>query len=152
MNPSLYEGALVLSERGLPRRLALRPEGLRGDEAVLVLVSVPLGARIDGVAVEVAEGELLVDEAGELVLGDEGVRLGLGPPHVAADLVVEVVVPGLRARGEPVALLVDRDQARLGRDGPPVASDVNGRRVDQVDAVPLVLLVLAVGFRVAHLK
>ena len=62
MNPSLYEGALVLSERGLPR-LALRPEGLRGDEAVLVLVSVPLGARVDGVAVEVAESELLVDEA-----------------------------------------------------------------------------------------
>ena len=86
------------------------------------------------------------------MLGDEGVRLGLGPAHVAADLVVEVVVPGLRARGEPVALLVDRDQARLGRDGPPVATDVDGRRVDQVDAVSLVLLVLAVGFRVAHLK
>ena len=103
-------------------------------------------------AVEVPEGQLLVDEAGKLVLGDEGVRLGLGPPHVAADLVVEVVVPGLCAGGEPVALLVDRHQARLGRDGPPVAADVDGRGVDQVDAVPLVLLVLAVGFRVADLK
>ena len=103
-------------------------------------------------SVEVAECELLVDEAGELVLGDEGVRLGLGPPHVAADLVVEVVVPGLRAGGEPVALLVDGDQAGLGGDGPTVTADVDGRRVDQVDAVPLVLLVLAVGLRVAYLK
>ena len=86
------------------------------------------------------------------MLGDEGVRLGLGPAHVAADLVVEVVVPGLSAGGEPVALLVDRDQAGLGRDGPPVAADVDGRRVDQVDAVPLVLLVPTVCFRVAHLE
>ena len=103
-------------------------------------------------AVELAECELLVDEAGELVLGDEGVRLGLGPPHVAADRVVEVVVPGLGAVGEPVALLVDGDQARLGGDGQTVAADVDRRRVDQVDAVPLVRLVLAVGFRVPHLK
>ena len=130
------------------------PGGLlvKTDNRQVIFVSCPLGAREDWVPIEVAEGELLVDETGELLARDKCVRLGLGSSHVAADLVVQLIVPGLCAGGKPVALLIDCDQARLGGDWAAIASDIDCRGIDQVDAVPLILLVPAVWFGVAYLQ